>query len=341
MKANKFIIFLLFAVIGITQLVAKDQTHEKPDEYPEPDNHRIFIRNSGGGGTYTIPEVGEDNSSTLVNNAILSNAGISGFSYTDTKGKKSGYNSNVGLEYRFRDRLRLMYDQKTTNVLTTTTSLSRITGFSNGSEAGQYDWKESVSKMGLAYYHPITNRFNVGAMLRNYSIQQTYNLDSRGLVTFSGSFRSFPYFSDTNSTAKSSGLVPGIGLEFKIFRWLEFSYSMEKLNLKGTRSASNFSFGSSGAALVYSLDLTSANFNYAGSIQNAGFTFKYSSWFSTKVGYVTEKFNRDYSSSYSISGTSPNSATDILIGSVLTSSLIKSTSTFNYAYMQFEFSKGF
>lgn len=339
MKANKYIFSLLFAVIGITQLVAKDQTHEKPDEYPEPDNHRIFLRSYGGGGSYTIPQVGEDNASSLANSAILSNAGIPGFLYTTTDGKKEGYTGNRGIEYRFKDKVRLLYDQKSSDVQTNTTTLNRVTGLSNGAESGIYDWTESVSKMGLAYFHPFTNRFNLGAILRNYSIEQSFDLNSRGILAFTG--RGFPYFASTTSSAKMSGLVPGIGFEIKIFRWLEFSYSMERLNLKGTSMSTNLLYGPGGSGIVATLTLNSANFNYAGSIQNTGFTFKYSSWFSTKIGYVTEKFDRDFNSSYSFSGSGTNSARDILIGSILTSSLVKSTSTFNYAYMQFEFSKGF
>ena len=153
--------------------------------------------------------------------------------YTTTDGKKEGYTGNRGIEYRFKDKVRLLlHDQKSSDVQTNTTTLNRVTGLAMVLNRVSMIGRESVSKMGLAYFHPFTNRFNLGAILRNYSIEQSFDLNSRGILAFTG--RGFPYFASTTSSAKMSGLVPGIGFEIKIFRWLEFSHSMERLNLKGT-----------------------------------------------------------------------------------------------------------
>ena len=85
------------------------------------------------------------------------------------------------------------------------------------------------------------------------------------------------------------------------------------------------------------LGVSFSDFTLVGTAQNAGFIFKYSTWFSTKFGVASEKYVRTYNSYYALS----DDPTTILLGSLLYSSIVQSTSTLNNGYWQFEFSKGF
>ena len=125
-------------------------------------------------------------------------------------------------------------------------------------------------------------------------------------------------------------------IEYKIFRWLDFTYSFERFNLKGTKTdlTLDILLGNPGLLII---GASLSDFMVVGTAQNAGFIFKYSTWFSTKFGVISEKYVRTYNSNYTLS----DDPTTILVGSLLYSSIVQSTSTLNNAYWQFEFSKGF
>ncbi len=337
----KKIILLIAILFALNPVFAKDQTHEKPDEFPEPDTHRIFIRGLIGFGSYTIPEVGEGRTASSALTALSAVNGIASLGSDTTKSGAGATQSNQGLEYRFKDAFRILYDKRSTTVLASN-SYASFDSFGGDSiltmKIGNYDWQEDVTKTGIAYFHPITNRFNLGFYLRNYIFEQGYGLSGFGFlgVNASGFTGAAVLNSGKGSYSKATGLVPGLGFEYKIFRWLDFTYSFERFNLKGTKTdlTLDILLGNPGLLII---GASLSDFMVVGTAQNAGFIFKYSTWFSTKFGVISEKYVRTYNSNYTLS----DDPTTILVGSLLYSSIVQSTSTLNNAYWQFEFSKGF
>lgn len=340
MKLFIYLIVLLGSISAFAQSESPkyDTTQEKSDEFPEPSKHRIFFRSIGGAGSILVPESQE-----------WAKEGIAGLLATGSgsfirMGAADSGPSQKGLEYRYNDRFRVSYDTRTIKLKGTYQSGSALSGYSNGAVFGNVDWTENVTKIGVAYYHPFSKYFSAGGILRKYDIAQNYGVKEFShyyLMTSAVTSAPANEIFNSNSQSKSFGLVPGIGIEIKPLRWFEIHCSYEKLNFTGTGS-----INSRGIISVYNLagplvENMSKKFNYTGAISNFALVFRYSSWFSTKWGYVAEQYSRSYNQYLIFNNFTSNPALNALIGNGLFSSLVNSNSYNRYIYLQIEFSKGF
>lgn len=355
MKKNILIFFLLLVLfIFVNPMLAWDDTHEKPQDFRKPDKHRIFLRGQIAGGGLKIPEIDQEKGSAQYslassNGTIISLPGI-GSNY-------NGAFATGNLEYRYEDKIRLLYDSRKASPLGIPDFSSVNYSFASGRLAtfGSLNsklkgWEESTTKMGLAYYHSFGNHLSVGVIGRKYDITQSYGRTDSGTSLGSSTF--FFQNSRSNYETNISGFVPGIGIEIKPTRWFEIIYTHEVVNLTGKQrgtgaallfgSISNSSSSATSSSTAFSLllfNLTNTNLTYKGTVQNLDFVFRYTSWFATRYGFTQERYTRKFENYLSISPFA--SASSVLTNAILYPAFTQSEVVFRNFHLTIEFSKGF
>lgn len=344
MKINKLILFFLSILcIFSNSILAWDDTHAKPQDFKAPDKHRIFIRGQLGYGSAKIPEIDETVGRNFYNTYI--NEGFLLSLPRSTPNQSNAGFGQVGLEYRFDDKFRLMYDSRTIQANTTSLTSANIvilseriasTGITSFKHKG---WEESTKKFGLGYFQPFGNHFSIGILGRKYDITQSYKRTDSVFIT--GDFFQLGA-GNYNIESTMSGFVPGIGIEIKPTRWFEIHFTHENVNLKGKHTGTGLNFGvigirGVGSVAIISPDLISSNLTYNGTIQNLDFVFRYTSWFSTRYGFTQEKFTRKFENYYSAN----SDVTQAIINGFIYSALTESQVVYRNFHLTFEFSKGF
>ena len=357
MKKLKLIFISSIFILSFNSLLAFDDLHAKPREFKEPDKHRIYLRGMVGYSNNKPFEAGELDKANigaypiLVANQIGFGSPITGF---------DSMNLGRGLEYRFKDRLRLHADYQETNQLTESQKGSPNGGIGTYTSITQSSigslilfngvsidkWSYKTSKTGASYYHPINNYFSIGGILRSYNVTNTMEVNQSGFGIISvPSVGSGTVLNSNSSDIKSklSGVVPGIGIEIKPTRWFEIIYNYESVNLTGNRDSTNLGLtiitarGSSVGFGFLNFGLEKANQTVKGNIQTLDFVFKYTSWFSTRYGFVQETYQRNFDSYLFL----PNVSRESIIAGLLYQALNGSEAKFNSFNIRFEFSKGF
>lgn len=355
MKKNNLILFsLLVLFISVLPIFSWDDTHEKPQEFKKPDRHRIFIRGNIGGGSAKTPEVDEEKG---INNYV---ALLSGGSIIPRSIIASSLTAGFGtgsLEYRFDDKIRLMYDYRKVGLAesnsfsTTNYSLGSTVNFNLGSTSTKIKgWEETTRKLGIAYYFPIGNHLSLGAMARKYDVTQSYNRSDGG--TSIGTSGILFENAKSNYESNFSGIVPGFGIEIKPTRWFEIIFTHEIVKLTGTQVGNNLdsligsttsrtSSGSFVSTPVNSLSVNVLNTNltYSGRVQNLDFVFRYTSWFSTRYGFTEERYTRKFENYFVLSPS--GSLAGSVLNAVLYPAFTKSEVIYRNFHIIFEFSKGF
>lgn len=147
-------------------------TQEEETE-PIEKKHKFVLKTQLGFlGNYKIPEADENKKYANVNNALDLSSGSRSFSSVNTK-NATGFVPNLGIEYRFLDRLRIMFDRRTFSSSPKEfyqKSIQESYYISNGvylQTKGRYEWNETVQKYGIAYYQPILSFFPLVVLLED------------------------------------------------------------------------------------------------------------------------------------------------------------------------------
>lgn len=270
--------------LSFGSLLAKDfdSTHELP-EVRQPDKHRVYLRSTGSAGSLYIPEKdfvrNEDLSNMLFNGATIFDL----ISYSNQMPKFNGNSNTRELEYRYKDKFRIFYENR---VLVNE-------GKSNGSDPYSAKFTENKKSLGIAYFHPINPHFNIGASLRQTSLEQMTHIEPIGFGLTPGgtSFNSFIGISPRDTNLSVRGIVPGIHLEIKPLRWFEIHLGQQFYSLKGddsriTTTLTTIGFGGIG--------YSGGEATYSGTKQSLDFVFRFSSWFAAKWGYSKESMKVKY-----------------------------------------------
>jgi hypothetical protein len=358
MKKLKIIFLFSILTFSFNSLIAFDDLHAKPGDFKEPDKHRIFLR-----GVIGVAQVSPAESEEL------SNAYKGAYSILSTGNLTAGTTNRPfiagtggsGLEYRYKDRFRIHRDQQIisqSGAKTADYSSIGPTGvFFSGADIGKWDYK--ATKTGASYFHPFGNNFSLGVIGRQYEVENTLTVTSglTGLFsTSSGNERVFGLSNGrtiTNYNTKLSGFVPGIGFEIKPTRWFEIIYNYESVNLTGTRmdtgigilalslrTSTNSGTGAltSGQFILPAFGLATVQQTVKGNIQTLDFVIKYTSWFSTRYGFVQETYQRSMDSYLPLTNLSQQG---ILSGLLYAALAGGNDAKFNSFNVRFEFSKGF
>ncbi|MCW7488797.1 hypothetical protein [Leptospira meyeri] len=326
MSHNKIILILGVVFFSFGSLLAKDfdSTHELP-EVRQPDKHRVYFRSMGSAGGLLIPEKdyvrNEDLSFMLFNGATLNGL----LNYSQQMPKFDGSANTRELEYRYQDKFRIFYESRV------------LVNQKKSQEADPYlaNFTENKKSLGIAYYHPLSPYFNIGASLRQVTVDQSTNsmLLSYGFYQSGFFTNTFYVFQPRDTNLKVKGIVPGIHLEIKPLRWFEIHLGQQFYSLSGNDSRITTSVSTLGtAALGYS----GGDASYTGTKQTIDFVFRFSSWFAAKWGYSKESMKVKYQNYLTLG----NSPTATLLYSAWDGS---QTSKFDFTSLNFtlEFSKSF
>lgn len=323
-------------------------TQEEETE-PIEKKHKFVLKTQLGFlGNYKIPEADENKKYANVNNALDLSSGSRSFSSVNTK-NATGFVPNLGIEYRFLDRLRIMFDRRTFSSSPKEfyqKSIQESYYISNGvylQTKGRYEWNETVQKYGIAYYQPILSFFSIGGLARRYDISQEYSI----FRTTNENQRFYnTFYQQEKEYARSTinGIVPGIGLEFYFLKMFEIRYTHEFVNLNGVKSSKLFT---SAGGVIFGINYEDSKFKYTGQIQNLDFGFKIpkTDWLTMRVGITEETLKRNFQSNYNgyiiFAGRgilSTSSPLGQYISSQFYSAFTDSEVRFRNVYFQFEMS---
>ncbi|GBF50029.1 hypothetical protein LPTSP4_15500 [Leptospira ryugenii] len=344
-KCEYAIAFFILFLFANTTSYSKDfdTILEKPFEKPKPDQHRVFFRLLGGDGSMFTPAQGEliadDRASTIASGGreFYSTA------FTTLFGPRKDFRTSTtqfDLEYRYLDKFRILYETRTI-VQNRDYNTFNSSGF--GLSSVPLDYSDKQKRLGFAYFFPIAESITVGLSLRHVELNQITKSDF-------GTIRSVPVGSAVNrqilaingisdQNVKYTGLVPGIGFEFKPLSWFEIHLQHLYFNLKGNDIRNDFAYVSLGNSSASGFSFGEGDASYKGYSQTIDFVFRYSSWFATRWGYTRENFTKT-NKVYSFS----NIQTDP-IAAIASSLLTQSLSDVNVKYGSYnvtiEFSKGF
>ncbi len=352
------ILILLFVTITIFSENSVDKLNQESKENPSKESenkenlsqkkHKFILKGQIGFlSKYRIPDVDIDKKEMDIYNTltVLNGGNIFGVYRTNNE-TISPLNTTFGFEYRFLDRFRFLSDQR---VLDSRWSPKdqNITGeniFLFGRRTltlkGKYNYSEKLQKFGFAYYHPITNFLRIGAILRNYKIEQTTRQSlSVNYNNINALLPATPVTQDIESKTIYQGLVPGLGVEIPIGKNIEMRYTLELVNLKGndnTTAITKFIF----PVGFYS---ETSSLTYKGNIQNfeLGFTIPKAEFFIIRTGYTRERLQRKVSETSNFSDSGIPSLTSYIVNNVLSKDIIVANVNFDNLYAQFEFAIGF
>jgi hypothetical protein len=337
------IIFLLFLIMASSVYAEDEETQ------PVEKKHKFILKTQFGFlGNYKIPEADENRKIANLDNALDLSSGIRSLSTDNTK-NATGFVPNLGIEYRFLERFRIMFDRRTFSSSAKEfyhKSIQESNYISNGvylQSKGRYDWNETVQKYGVAYYQPIFSFFSIGGLARRYDISQEYSIfrktnENQRLYT------TFIQQEKENSRSSINGIVPGIGLEFYFLKMFEIRYTHEFVNLNGVKSSRIFT---NAGGIIFGINYEDSKFKYTGQIQNLDFGFKIPKidWLTMRVGITEETLKRNFQTNYngyiifgSRSILSTSSPLGQYISSQVYSAFTDSEVRFRNVYFQFEMS---
>lgn len=326
----------------------KSSTNElEQKEKPIPKNHKIILKGQLGFlSKYRIPDVDIDKKEMDIYNISTSLSGGNIFGIYRTNNETiSPLNLTFGFEYRFLDKFRFLADQRVLDSKWSSRNQNIIGenifvfGRNTLTLKGKYNYSETVQKFGFAYYHPITNFLKIGAILRNYKIEQ---ISRQSLSVSANSINSIlapPVTQDIESKTIYQGLVPGIGIEIPIGKNIELRYTLELVNLKGKDNTQLIS------KLILPVGFYSetSSLTYKGNIQNfeVGFIIPKAEFLIIRAGYTRERLQRRITETSNFSDSGVPTAFGYIFNNVLSKDLIVANVNFDNLYMQFEFGIGF
>lgn len=304
MSLNKIILTLGVVFLSFGSLLAKDfdSTHELP-EVRQPDKHRVYIRGTAGYGGLIFPKM------SYLRNEMVTEMAFDGI-YTTTSLRalnkmNDGYSSTSSqyeLEYRYLDKFRFFTESR------------KLANLKEGKiDPRKLEFRENYSSIGISYFHPISPNFNIGVSLRRVDIEQ---MTQRNYGTFDFGFIGTSSFSalslvSREFTMNARGIVPGIHLEIKPYRWFEIHLGRQYYNLTGTDTQNTIipqtiSFVGR-SAMVTDLYLANGTVGYSGEKTTLDFVFRFSSWFATKWGYNLERYTMKYKDYFIYAGSPASS----------------------------------
>ncbi len=283
----------------------------------KPSRHRfIFIPLTFSGSVFKNAEEQENAVNSYYSTVQSSMANSNYKSLSESRHGSRSIDFNL-LEYRFRDRLRLFYINRSAKSRFEPPSSFTVFNYKNTliGQNKNYLGSEAQERFGLAYFHPITSTFHLGAMISNYWIQQRYGAES--ITIIANNSQGFGYESSKN---QMRGIVPGIGFEWSpilflenlfhckldedlsIFRYLQIIYTNEFLKTNSSQSSFEYTgvtnFNSNIPSPTTPINVspiyTLRNFQYTGTIHNYAFIIPIVNWFGIRAGFVDEAYQRNY-----------------------------------------------
>ncbi len=309
--------------------------------------HKFTLRGQLGlFSKYRIPDIDIDKKETDVFNAgsSLDRTGIFAI-YKTNREAINPIPLNVGFEYRFQDRFRILFDQRHLDSKYNSTNQKIegqnifILGRNTLTLKGNYGFDETVQKFGIAYFHPINNFLKIGAILRNYRIEQNGRQTLKVSIDNPLALLPPPVTQEIESKTVYKGLVPGVGIEIPIGKNFEFRYTVELVNLKGidnTKAITKFLFPVS----IYS---ETSNLTYKGNIQNFEFGFHIPKveFLTLRMGYTRERFVRSITERNSFSSEGIPTPRGYILSNALAKDIIVSNVNFDNLFFQFDCTVGF
>jgi hypothetical protein len=353
----KFILILLISLNFLSSQELEDSKEEQKDSEKKETKHKIILKGQLGiYGKYDIPESSTNRKTDEIENSINILSGSRGQLYTRSTSPTRSITPAAGIEYRFLNKFRFLYDYRSFD--SSNSSFSRQSkdnsslylGRNSIRFNGNYEFSEKIQKFGFAYFQPIGKYFSLGAMLRRYSIEQESRINRKpanesGILGIL--FPGFPFFIDQQEENRASykGLVPGLGFEVFLGKSFEVRFSHEVVNLKGEGSTNLLlrSFFSTGYVRDHS------DYTYKGQIQNIDFGFRLPNldFLTIRLGLTDEKLKRkttsyNYGTIINTFGSiDTSSVRDSILRNILYSSNLVADVRFTNLFMQFEFGKAF
>lgn len=296
MKKQIFVIIsslLLFGTWLSSPVIAQpNSTLMNPDR-----RHAIRLGLSPGYGSADIATMEEDRFEDQLD-AIMSLPTAYGYYPVPVQeGSSINYlNSGFFFQYRYMDRLRIgaeaiavlapFYSDESIITSNTTyyyTMDPALNSIFNLYSRNITDYMQSETRLGVEYFHPITENWMVGVGIGQESFRETVQ-GFEGFLFGEGSReREYNY----------SGLSPMIGTEFQPWRWLRISYYLQMPDLKGNYSDSNlmtdFMIG------YFSNSYYSGDTSMKGLRHILDFEFRLARGYRMHVGFRSESLERTFS----------------------------------------------
>lgn len=345
---NHLKIFIALLFFTFSLLAQNNDNPQKSSETPiEKENHRIYFQTGYGYGNLENAnnEISKKyNTKNGVAYSALNQGDYIPIQITEDK-PNSVYSSQKRLkwlpsqnnfEYRYKNNFRIYLEHRIfdsngyENNYAYLPSKNVSSGYLNSKTIF---FQEERYKFGGAYFLSIFENLSIGLLGNYYALQQLSSKMNRIELN--------PYYSRLHIAAKTEqfyGWVPGIALEFKFMSKFEIIYSFESVFL---RSRNNQSLTYSVVPTIVYLDKIENKL--IGNFNKLVFIYRPFTWFGLHLGFVKEFYRKKYGSDIYVS-TSAIAQTAYVTDLIISNSILRSNhfnQNLNYAYLQFEFSKGF
>lgn len=309
------------------------------------EDHRIYFQSGWGYGT--VKNANDEITKKYYTQDGIAYAGLNQGNYipiqTNENKERSVYPrrpryipSQNNLEYRYKNRFRLYLEHRIFNTKSYESDFVYLPSkdVSNGLISKKNYFQEERYKLGGAYFIPLFDFLNIGILGNYYAIGQLSSYTKN--VEINPKFSSFLY---GQKKEYFYGFVPGISLELKIKSSIEILYSFEyvQLNSDGSNTNSLYMF----PVIFYKNKISNT---ILGNFNKLVFIYRPVQWFGIHLGLVRETYQKRYGKDTYI-GTNSATFLNSYVTDNLISNFILQTNHFhqalNYAYLQFEVSKGF
>ena len=340
-------IFIVLLFFTFSLLAQNNDNPPKSSETPiEAEKHRIYFQTGYGYGSLRNANDSITRESIIdygIVYSALNRGDYIPIQATPDKstavhpGRRKMIPSHNSLEYRYTNKIRLYLENRifSSNSYENNFAYLPSKDVSFGSLYSKtLFFQEERYKIGGAYFFSIFENFSIGLVGNYYAIQQ---ISSRMNV------REFlnPYYANTTFSTKNEkfyGFVPGLAIELKLNSRLEIVYSFEKVDLKSEDSGI-YTVNNIPSALFFD----AIDNKLIGNFNKLVFIYRPFSWFGLHLGFVKEFYRKKYGSDIYVS-TSGIAPTAYIADIIISNAILRSNhfnQNLNYAYLQFEFSKGF
>lgn len=338
-----FLVFLTsFSILAQNTYTPPKVTESSSDK----ENHRVYFQTGLGYGILhnANDEIAKDyNTKNGIGYYVLNQGEYVPIQLNENKPhsvypaqKSKWIPSQNSFEYRYKNQIRLYFENRIFETNSSENTFSYLPtknvhwGYLNRKTLF---FQEERYKVGGAYFFSVADIFSIGLIGNYYAMQQVSSVLTN--IELDPRFSSLRF---GTKDEKFYGFVPGVALELKLISKMEILYSLEIVNL---RSSGSQIYNVSMLPVTYTLDKIENKL--AGNFNKLVFIYRPYSWFGLHIGFVRETYNKKYGSDLYISTASIEPSafiTDILISNLILRSN-QFSHTLNYAYLQFEFSKGF
>jgi hypothetical protein len=287
---------LVFLLTGLSFLFGNDLK-----------NHSLQLKAGSGRGILIPAEFGQEDRIALTGNFFQNfNSSSSGVFYpiprTQIKGQSIATPNLIGLEYRFKENLRISIEGRSIENFSPKFQTSLYPDLPLPIDSSKYNWNEKAFRGGISKYFSLNPFLSFGLSLRYHSTDQNFQKTMNKIAIRNREFESTQIVESETETGnfKFRGAVPGLGLEIKPISFLTLGGNLEFIQLNGNLRSTKKLYDSYTLDLLApyvqgrELVLENSQMNVSGSIMNVYADIHPFSFLHIKIGYTSETYRRKF-----------------------------------------------